>query len=124
MISSTVATLECAAQVSAAASRMHITGSPVMAPAARARSVRLGGRERIEQDVQRQQHQAEPDGDATEVLDPAAGAAAEGDDARDEQDRRRRGDVERKKLHDERRPDVGAEHDRQRRHQRRPRPAP
>ena len=32
MISSTVATLEWAAQVSRAASRMHITGSPVMAP--------------------------------------------------------------------------------------------
>ena len=32
MISSTVATLEWAAQVSAAPSRMHITGSPVMAP--------------------------------------------------------------------------------------------
>ena len=32
MISSTVATLECAAHVSRAASRMHITGSPVMAP--------------------------------------------------------------------------------------------
>ena len=31
MISSTMATLECAAQVSAAAIRTHSTGSPVMA---------------------------------------------------------------------------------------------
>ena len=63
MISSTVATLECAAQVSRAASRMHITGSPVMAPSStRTLGALSAGCQRVEQDVQRQQHQAEADG--------------------------------------------------------------
>ena len=125
MISSTIATLEWAAQVSRAASRMHITGSPVMAPAGRAHAGRALGRlQRVEQDVQRQQHQPQADGDAAEVLDPAARAAAERDHADDEQRRRGGGDVERQQLHDQRRADVGAEQDGQGRDQADERPAP
>ena len=51
---------------------------------AHARSV-LRRRQRIEQDMQRQQHQAEPDKDAADVLDARARPAAEGDQADDEQ---------------------------------------
>jgi hypothetical protein len=42
---------------------------------------------------------------------------AEGDEADDEQDRRDLGDVEREHLHDQRGANIGAEHDRKRRHQ-------
>ena len=45
------------------------------------------------------------------------GAAAEGDEADDEQDRRDGGDIERQDLHDQRGADIGAEHDGERRHQ-------
>jgi hypothetical protein len=44
----------------------------------------FGGCERVEQDMQRQQHQAEADRDAAEVLDPRPRAAAEGDEAQHE----------------------------------------
>ena len=44
MISSTVATLECAAQVSAAAITMHSTGSPVIALQQGAHDRRVLGR--------------------------------------------------------------------------------
>ena len=74
-------------------------------------------RQRIEQDMQRQQHQSEPDRDAADVLDARPRAAAEGDEADDEQHRCDGGDVERQNLHDQRGADVGPEHDRQRRHQ-------
>ena len=80
----------------------------------------LGRCQRIQQDVQRQQHQAEADQDAADVLDPRARAGAEGDEAEDEQNRRDRGDVERQHLDDQRGADIGAEHDGERRHQRRP----
>ena len=77
----------------------------------------LGRRQRVEQDMQRQQHQAEPDRDAADVLDARARPAAEGDQADDEQHRRDGGDIERQDLHDQRGADIGAEHDRKRRHQ-------
>ena len=77
----------------------------------------FGRRQRVEQNMQRQQHQAEADRDAADVLDARARAAAEGDEADDEQDRGHGGDVERQDLDDQRRADIGAEHDRQRRHQ-------
>ena len=121
MISSTVATLECAAQVSAAAisdAQQRIAGDGAEQRAHRRRV--LGRRERVEQDMQREQHQAEPDRHPAEVLDPRARAAAEGDEADDEQHRRAAGDVERQQLHDQRRADIGAEHDRKRRNERRP----
>ena len=67
MISSTVATLECAAQVSTAAITTHSSGSPVMAPSSvRTAGACSAGRERVEQDMQREQHQAEADRDAAE----------------------------------------------------------
>ena len=71
----------------------------------------LRRRQRIEQDMQRQQHQAEPDKDAADVLDARARPAAEGDQADDEQYGRDGGDVERQDLHDQRGADIGAEHD-------------
>jgi len=51
------------------------------------------GRQRVEQNMQRQQHQAEPDRDAADVLDARASAAAEGDQADDEENRRHLRDV-------------------------------
>ena len=45
------------------------------------------------------------------------GAAAESDEAEDEENRRHRGDVERQHLNDQRGADIGAEHDRERRHE-------
>ncbi|MEH2607221.1 hypothetical protein V1277_006598 [Bradyrhizobium sp. AZCC 1588] len=74
-------------------------------------------RQRIEQDVQRQQHQAEADKDAADVLDARARPGAKGDQANDEQHRRDGGDVERQDLHDQRGADIGTEHDGERRHQ-------
>ena len=67
--------------------------------------------------MQRQQHQAEPDRDAADVLDARARAAAEGDQADDKENRRDGGDIEGQDLHDQRGPDIGAEHDGQRRNQ-------
>ena len=67
--------------------------------------------------MQRQQHQAEPDRDPADILDPRARAAAERNETDDEQDGRGRGDVERQHLNDQRGADIGAEHDRERRHQ-------
>ena len=78
----------------------------------------LGRRQRVEQDVQRQQHQPEADRDAAEILDARTRTVAEGEQADDEQHRRHRGDVERQHLHDQRGADIGAEHDGKRRHQR------
>ena len=75
MISSTMATLECAAQVSDGREQdaQHGIAGDGVQQHAHARRV-LGRRQRVEQDVQRQQHQAEPDGDAAEVLDARARA--------------------------------------------------
>ena len=118
MISSTVATLECTAHVSGGAdddAEHGIAGDRVHEDAHAGRILRR--RQRIEQDVQRQQHQAEADGDAAEVLDARARAAAEGDEAEDEQNRRGGSDVERQHLDDQRGADIGAEHDRERRDQ-------
>ena len=68
MISSTTATLECAAQVSAAAITMQSTGSPRDGAEQHAHRRRLfGGRQGVEQDVQRKQHQAKADGDAAQT---------------------------------------------------------
>jgi hypothetical protein len=74
-------------------------------------------RQRIEQDMQRQQHQAEANQDAADVLDARAGPAAERDQAENEQHGRDGGDIERQDLHDQRGADIGAEHDGKRRHQ-------
>jgi hypothetical protein len=92
-----------------------IAGDPVQEHA-HARGI-LGRRHRIEQDMQREQHQAEADRDPAEVLDPGAWPAAECDEADNEQHRRHRCDIERQHLHDQRGADIGAEHDRKRRHQ-------
>ena len=77
----------------------------------------FGGRQRVEQDVQSEQRQAEADGDAAERLGQAAAAGAESDQPDDEQHRRDRRDVERQQLHDQRGADIGAEHDGERGHQ-------
>ncbi len=77
----------------------------------------LGRRQRVEQDMQRQQHQPEPDKDPADVLDARAWPAAERHQADDEQDRRDGCDIERQDLHDQRGADIGAEHDGERRHQ-------
>ena len=77
----------------------------------------FGRRQRVEQDVQRQQHQPEPDRDAADILDARARPGAEGDQADDEQDGGDGGDFERQDLHDQRGADIGAEHDGKRRHQ-------
>ena len=112
MISSTLATLECTSpgQIAAEQDAEHgIAGDGVHEHADTRRVLRR--RQRIEQDMQRQQHQTEPDKDAADVLDARARPAAEGDQADDEQHRRDGGDVERQDLHDQRGADIGAEHD-------------
>ena len=83
MISSTVATLECAAQVTTARDQdaEHGIAGDGVHQHAHARRV-LRRRQRVEQDVQRQQHQAEPDRDAADILDARARPAAEGDAGR------------------------------------------
>ena len=73
--------------------------------------------QRVEQNVQRQQHQAETNRDAADVLDARARTAAERDQAENEEDRRGGGDVERQDLNDQGGSDIGAEHDRERRNQ-------
>ena len=77
----------------------------------------LGGRQRIQQDVQRQQHQAEADQHAADILDPRARPGAESDEAEDEENGRDRGDVEREHLNNERGADIGAQHDGKCRHE-------
>ena len=68
MIRSTTATLEWAAQVSAAAITTHSTGSCVIGAKKDAHGWRLlGRRQRIDQNVQRQQRQPKADGDTTET---------------------------------------------------------
>src|SRR4029079_9998069 len=47
----------------------------------------LGRRQRVEQDVQREQHQAKPDRHPSETLDPDSRADAESDQADDEEHR-------------------------------------
>ena len=71
----------------------------------------FGRRQRVEQDVQRQQNKSEPDGDAAERAGEAVAADAEGDEADDEQHRRDRRYVEGQILNDQRGADIGAEHD-------------
>ena len=62
--------------------RMHSTGSPVMAPSSvRTAGACLGRRQRIEQDMQRQQHQPDADGDAAEIPRAGLAAALEGNHA-------------------------------------------
>ncbi len=85
------------------------------------RAQRRGGLDRRhhrDHHVQRQQHQPQPDAGAAQVAPPRMLAAAEGDDAGQDQQRRQRRDIEGQHLHDQRRADIGAEHRRQTRHQR------
>ena len=77
----------------------------------------LGRGQRAEQDMQRQQHQAEADGHAADILDASARPGAEGHQPDDEQRRSRRRDIERKHLNDQRGADIRTEHDCQRRYQ-------
>ena len=98
---------------------MQSTGSPVIAPMQHAHARRiLGRRQRVEQDVQRQQHQAEADRDAAEVLDARARRRCGTRSGRcmNSTGATRR-DVERQHLDDQRGADIGAEHDGERRHQ-------
>src|SRR6266404_3763755 len=74
-------------------------------------------RQRIEQDMQRQQHQAETDRDPTDVLDARARAAAEGDQAENGENGSGGGNVERQDLNNQRGPNIRTEHDCKRRHQ-------
>ena len=127
MISSTVATLECAAQVRAAPrARCTVTGSPVIASSRHdARSGAFSAGASVSSRMcSASSIRPSPMRHPAEVLDPAARAAAEGDEPDDEQHRRDGGDVERQHLHDERRSDIRPEHDRQRGHQADQRPRP
>ncbi len=74
----------------------------------------LGRRERVDQDMERQQHQAEADRHPAEILDARSRPAAERHQAEHEQDRRDGRDVERQHLDDQRGADIGAQHDRHR----------
>src|SRR3954453_14016727 len=58
----------------------------------------LRRRQRVQENMQREQHQAETDRDPADVLDPGPSAAAEGDQTQNEQDRGGGGDVERQNL--------------------------
>ena len=118
MISKTLATLECTAQVTTAPIRMHSTGSPVMAfmktraPGACSAGASVSSRICSDSNIN-----PSPIADAADILDPRARSAAEGDEADDEKHRRDGGNVERQHLHDQGGADIGAEHDRKRRHQ-------
>jgi hypothetical protein len=78
----------------------------------------LRRRKAVDQDVQREEGEAEADRDAAEILDAGASPAAERQESDDEQDRRRGRHIEGENLNDQRRADVGAEHDGERGHQR------
>ena len=81
----TLATLECTSQVTSGAdenAEHGIAGDGIQDDADAGRV--FGGCQRVEQDMQRQQHQAEADRDAADVLDPRPRAAAEGDEAQHE----------------------------------------
>ena len=89
MINNTTATLECAAQVNAAASRMSISGSVVTAPS----SIRkLGTSSKgmiIEKQVlKRDQHQTKPDPHPAEVARAGHRAAPEHEHADQDQQER------------------------------------
>jgi hypothetical protein len=116
MTSSTVATLECAAHGSDQDAEQGIGGDGAEQGPHHRRV--LGRRERVDQDMQREQRKAEADRDAAHVLDARAPAAAKGEQPDDEQHRRRGRDVERQDLHDQRGADIGAEHDGKRRDER------
>src|SRR5690606_28012855 len=77
----------------------------------------LGQRQRVEQAVQRKQHQPQTDGGPAEIPYPGAVAPFEGEDTTDQQNGRDGRGIERQQLNDERRAYVGAQHDRQRRRQ-------
>ena len=63
----------------------------------------------LEQPGERDQHEPQPNRDASEVAS-ASRARPERDDADKQEERRELGDVEGKELHDQRRADVCAEH--------------
>lgn len=75
----------------------------------------LGWCQCVEQDVQRQQHQPDPDRDAAEIARPGLATALECDDADQKQQRCHGRDIERERLNDQRRADVRPEHDGERR---------
>jgi hypothetical protein len=79
---------------------------------AQARHVLVGCQQRKKL-LQGEKHQSEPDRDAAEIPRPASKAAAEQDDADQHKERCDTADVEREQLHDQRRADIGSEHDRQ-----------
>ena len=66
---------------------------------------------RLAEEMQREQHQAQADGHAPEVLDSACLASAVGDETAEDQGRKDEGDVEGQDLHDQRRAHIRAEHD-------------
>jgi len=76
----------------------------------------LRRRKRIEQDMERQQHQAQADRDAPEILEAGARPAAEGNQTQNKKDRRNGCYIEREHLNNQRGADIGAQHDRKRRH--------
>ncbi len=77
----------------------------------------LVGRDDRQQQLQREQHQPEPDKDPAEIAGARLQALAEQDDADQHEERRDPPHVERHDLHDQGRAEIGAEHDRERRHQ-------
>ena len=115
MISSTVATLECAAQVSAAAITMHSTGSPVID----CRRVRTIGASSAGARLTIRMCKASSISPRPIAMRPAflmrdCVAEAECQQAENEQHRRDRRDIEGKRLDDQRGSDIRAQHDRQR----------
>ena len=118
MISSTLATLECTAQVTTAPITMQSTGSPVMAfmntrmpgafSAGASVSIRICSASSIRPRPMKTRptsliRERAPTRKATRPMRNRTGASG--------------GDVERQDLHDQRGADIGAEHDRERRDQ-------
>ena len=77
----------------------------------------LDRRHDVEEEMQRQQHQAEPDQHAAEIVDGRGPGFPEHQETGQDQPREDGGDIEGEHLHDEGRADIGAEHDRERRYE-------
>src|SRR5215468_7008369 len=83
---STLATLECTAQVMTAARMTQSTGSPVIAPMSTRTPGAFSAGASVSSRIWRQQHQAQADRDAPEILEAGAGPAAEGNQTQNKED--------------------------------------
>ena len=111
--SSTIDRLECASQVTIAATINASAGSSASAPATTEKAEECLSGSAATQQAQRQQDQAQPDGDARDVAVAFGVGAEEGEDADGDQQRRDPADVEREDLCGNCRADIGAQHHRE-----------